>query len=110
VAEFLLEFYVSRTDGAAVAHGEERARVAAEELNREGTPDPFLRSFFVPEDETGFYLLKPPRSRPSGNSLDGRHCPSTGSPRRSPQRELTGDETTSFVVWQRTIGRRMECW
>ena len=58
MAEFLLEFYVARTDSAAVARGEERARVAAEELNREGTPIRFLRSIFVPEDETCFYLYE----------------------------------------------------
>jgi hypothetical protein len=58
VAEFLLEQYVSRTDSAAVERGEERARVAAEELTREGTPVRFLRSIFVPEDETGFYLCE----------------------------------------------------
>jgi hypothetical protein len=58
VAEFLLEQYVSRTDSAAVERGEERARVAAEQLTREGTPVRFLRSIFVPEDETGFYLCE----------------------------------------------------
>lgn len=58
MAEFLLEQYVSRTDSAAVERGEERARVAAEQLTREGTPVRFLRSIFVPEDETGFYLCE----------------------------------------------------
>ena len=56
--EFLLECYVSRTDGGAVARGEERARIAAEELTREATPIRFLRSIFVPEDETSFYLCE----------------------------------------------------
>jgi hypothetical protein len=58
VAEFLLEQYVSWTNSAAIERGEERARVAAEELTREGTPVRFLRSIFVPEDETGFYLCE----------------------------------------------------
>ena len=58
MAEFLLECYVRRTDGAAVERGEERARVAAEELTREGTQIRFLRSIFVPEDETSFYLCE----------------------------------------------------
>lgn len=58
MAEFLLEQYVSRTDSVAVERGGERARVAAEELTREGTPVRFLRSIFVPEDETGFYLCE----------------------------------------------------
>jgi hypothetical protein len=58
VAEFLLELYVSRTDGVAVERGEERARRAAEELTQQGTPIRFLRSIFVPEDETCFYLYE----------------------------------------------------
>jgi hypothetical protein len=58
VAEFLLELYVSRTGGAAVERGEKRARIAAEELTQEGTPIRFVRSIFVPEDETCFYLYE----------------------------------------------------
>jgi hypothetical protein len=58
VAEFLLEIYVPRTDGLAVERGEARARIAAEELSREGTPVRFVRSIFVPEDETCFYLCE----------------------------------------------------
>jgi Nickel responsive protein SCO4226-like len=58
VAEFLVETYVARADGAAVERGAERARDAAERLTREGTPVHFLRSVFVPEDETCFYLYQ----------------------------------------------------
>jgi Protein of unknown function (DUF4242) len=58
VAEFLVELYVSRADGAAVELGAERARVAAEELTGEGTPVRYLRSLFVPDDETCFYLYE----------------------------------------------------
>lgn len=55
---FLLELYVSRTDGAGVERGAEQARLAAEVLSREGTPVRYLRSIFVPEDETCFYLYE----------------------------------------------------
>lgn len=58
MAEFLVELYVSRTDGAAVESGAERARDAAEQLTREGRPVRFVRSIFVPEDETCFYLYE----------------------------------------------------
>jgi hypothetical protein len=58
VAEFLLEFYVARTDSGVVGHGAERARLAAKELTRDGTPIRFVRSIFVPEDETCFYLYE----------------------------------------------------
>lgn len=58
MTEFLVELYVSRTDGAAVGRGAGRARRAAAELSREGTPVRYLRSIFVPEDETCFFLYE----------------------------------------------------
>lgn len=58
MAEFLLELYVPRTDADAVERGARSARLAAEELTREGTPVSYLRSIFVPEDETCFYLYE----------------------------------------------------
>jgi Protein of unknown function (DUF4242) len=58
VAEFLLEFYVARTHNGVVEHGAERARIAANQLTRDGTPIRFVRSIFVPEDETCFYLYE----------------------------------------------------
>lgn len=53
-----MELYVSRTDAVAVERGAARARLAAEQLTREGTPVRYLRSIFVPEDETCFYLYE----------------------------------------------------
>jgi len=58
VATFLVELYLSRDDAAAVEHGAAAARVAAEQLTREGTPVRFLRSLFVPEDETCFHVYE----------------------------------------------------
>lgn len=58
MTEFLVELYVSRTDPRAAEKGAERARLAAEELTREGTPVRYLRSIFVPEDETCFALYE----------------------------------------------------
>ena len=57
MADFLVEIYVSRTNSvdASVA----RARAAAEELTREGTPVDYVSSIFVPEDETCFFLYQP---------------------------------------------------
>jgi hypothetical protein len=56
--EFLIEQYVSRADTAAVERDAVRAREAAEELSRTGTPVRYLRSIFVPEDETCFLLYE----------------------------------------------------
>jgi hypothetical protein len=58
MAEFLVECYVSRVDAGAVERGAERSRLAAEELTREGLPVRYLRSIFVPEDETCFFLYE----------------------------------------------------
>lgn len=59
MAEFLLEFYVSRTDPAVVESGVERTRHAAERLARErGSRVRFVRSIFVPGEETCFYLYE----------------------------------------------------
>ena len=58
MAEFLLEFYVSRTDSGVVELGAARTSIAAEQLTQDGTPIRFVRSFFIPEDETCFYLYE----------------------------------------------------
>jgi hypothetical protein len=58
MAEFLVEFYLSRTDREAAAAGADRARRAAEELTRRGTPVQYLSSIFVPEDETCLHLYE----------------------------------------------------
>jgi hypothetical protein len=58
MTEYLVEFYVSQSDSAAVARSAERTRRAVEELTREGTPVRYLRSIFVPEDETCFFLCE----------------------------------------------------
>jgi hypothetical protein len=58
VAEFLVELYLSRTDTGAVERGARDARRAADELTREGTNVQYVRSIFVPEDETCFYLYE----------------------------------------------------
>jgi Nickel responsive protein SCO4226-like len=55
--EFLVELYVSKTSGGAVAAGEECLGAAAAELTAEGRPVRLVRSIFVPEDETCFLLV-----------------------------------------------------
>jgi len=55
VNEYLLELYVSRADDHAVEHSVERMRVA---LEQQGTPVRYLRSIYVPEDETCYLLFE----------------------------------------------------
>jgi hypothetical protein len=54
MVEFLVESYVARADRGAP----ERARKAAERLARAGAPIRFLRSIYLPVEETCFYLYE----------------------------------------------------
>jgi hypothetical protein len=58
MAEYLVELYLSRAAADGGDHRAEKARLAAEQLTREGTPVRYLRFVFVPEDETCFYLYE----------------------------------------------------
>lgn len=54
----MLELYVSRSAAEAVETAAARAREAAEQLTREGTPVRLESTIFLPEDETSFYLFE----------------------------------------------------
>lgn len=56
MAQFLVEVYLSRSDGSGAPAA--RAREVAEQLTREGTSVRYLSSIFVPEDETCFFLYQ----------------------------------------------------
>jgi hypothetical protein len=58
MTEFLVELYASKTDCAAVAVRLERLHTAAAELTDERRPVKVVRSIFVPEDETCFFLVE----------------------------------------------------
>jgi Protein of unknown function (DUF4242) len=58
MTEYLLELYVAKADALAVERGAMRVRRAAEEHTREGTPVRYLRSIFVPDDETCFLIFE----------------------------------------------------
>jgi hypothetical protein len=60
MATFLVEVYASQQNKAARAKLEARCRVAAEAASREGSEIRYLRSIFVPKDETCFYLFEGP--------------------------------------------------
>lgn len=58
MATFLVEAYEPRQRAGALAELEERAGAAAAELSSAGTAVRYVRSFFVPEDETCFYVFE----------------------------------------------------
>jgi hypothetical protein len=58
MAEFLVEAYVPQSDGAGAERGAKRARAAADQLSSEGESVRDVRSIFMPEDETCFYLFE----------------------------------------------------
>lgn|SRR5690348_5185424 len=53
---YLLELYAPSATARAVRDAAARAQQAADELCAEGTPIRYLRSVFVPDDETCFHL------------------------------------------------------
>jgi hypothetical protein len=56
--EFAAEQYLSGADADAAERRASVARLAAERLTREGTPIEFVRSIFIPEDETCIYIYR----------------------------------------------------
>jgi Nickel responsive protein SCO4226-like len=58
MAQFLVELYVPRSGCGVVERAAERALLAAQQLTREGTPVRYVRSIFVPADETWFVLCE----------------------------------------------------
>jgi hypothetical protein len=56
--EFLVELYMPKGEAEAVERCARDARLAAEALSREGRPVRYVRSIFVPEDETCFFLYE----------------------------------------------------
>ena len=65
MVEFAVELYVSRTDPAAARRNAELARTAAE-----GTAVRYLRSIFMPEDETCFLFFEAASAAAVGEVAD----------------------------------------
>jgi len=58
VGTFLVEAYLPKRRAGDLEATAACARVAAEKMRREGAPIRFLRSYFLPEDETYFCLYE----------------------------------------------------
>jgi hypothetical protein len=63
VPSYLVETYLARGQAGERAARERRARLAAEELTREGTRVRFKASIHVPEDEICFFTFDAPSGR-----------------------------------------------
>ena len=57
-ATFLVEVYLARSRCDDVDGTASRVRQAAEELTREGTSVRYVRTTFVPDDETCFHVFE----------------------------------------------------
>jgi len=55
---YLVEAYMPRSHTPEARAAGLRARAAAVELSREGTPVQYVRTTFLPDDETCFHLFK----------------------------------------------------
>jgi hypothetical protein len=58
MTRYLVELYLSRAGSNGLAAATERARSAAEAMAREGLHVQWLRTIFVPDDETCFHLYE----------------------------------------------------
>jgi hypothetical protein len=67
---YFAEAYVARPRANELPAHERRARAAAKELTREGTPIRFLRSIFVPLDEICFYVFEATSAEAVGAACD----------------------------------------
>lgn len=54
---YLVEVYMPRSHTQEARAGGQRARAAAEALTREGVPIHYVRTTFLPDDETCFHLF-----------------------------------------------------
>jgi hypothetical protein len=58
MAHYVAESYFSKLRSLELEQMAVRVRAAAEELSWDGTPITYLRSFFVPEDETCLHFFE----------------------------------------------------
>src|SRR6266576_1067379 len=65
---YLVEAYVSKSDANGPAGIRDRAVLASKEMRREGTFVRYLRSIFVPQDETCFHIFE------AGSEQDARNA------------------------------------
>jgi hypothetical protein len=70
VQSYLAEAYIAGPRASELGAHERRARAAAKELRRQGTPIRFVRSIFVPADEICFYVFEAVTAEAVGAACD----------------------------------------
>jgi hypothetical protein len=55
---YLLEAYIPRSQAQEARAAGRRAQAAAHELSRQGVPIRYIRTTFLPDDETCFHLFE----------------------------------------------------
>ena len=68
VKSYVVELYVTAAGPDGLADAAEQARVAAEQLTREGVPVRYVRSILIPGDETCFLVFEGPSAQAVGEA------------------------------------------
>jgi hypothetical protein len=64
MTSFVVELSLPVWGQEGLAAATERARLAAEQSTRDGIPTRYVRSIFIPEDETCFHVFQGASARP----------------------------------------------
>src|ERR671934_1470041 len=91
---YLVEAYISKSDANGPAGIPDRAVLASEEMRREGTFVRYVRSIFIPQDETCFHIFEARSEQDASNAAARAGI--------RPERVL---ETTSFEATRAQLAR-----
>jgi hypothetical protein len=91
---YLVEAYVAKSDANGPAGIPDRAMLASKELRHQGTFVRYLRSIFIPQDETCFHIFE------AGSEQDARNAAARAG--IQPERVL---ETTNFEAARAELAR-----
>jgi hypothetical protein len=85
---YLVEAYVSKSDANGPAGIADRAVLASKEMRREGTFVRYVRSIFIPQDETCFHIFE------AGSEQDAKNAAVRAGIRAERVLETTNFEAT----------------